>query len=88
MKSSDTDFSVEFDEDTAYYNEMILLKEGKKFKSRVKGLTVKSRVYSLSPTNLCIKRRASIEIDYRGSDHKKNWDLQAVKAGKVLFPGR
>lgn len=71
LRSRDRNFSIEYGENAAFYREMITLETDPTFTSYVRGLTLKSRVYSVTPTNLCINRPALITIKYRERDYKK-----------------
>ncbi len=63
-------FSIRFSEDSALYNEMVGLHVDD-YLSEIPLLKVKSRAYSISPTNLCLDKPAEIALKYGGEDYKK-----------------
>ncbi|MFC1671080.1 hypothetical protein ACFL20_11875 [Spirochaetota bacterium] len=71
LNSKDKRFSVKFGDGSALYREMVSLEIYASFKTYLKGLSVKSRVYTLWPTNLCIEKQAEMRIKYTGDDYKK-----------------
>jgi hypothetical protein len=71
MISVDDIFRIEFSEDSALYKEMLVVDIDNPFWSTIKGLSVKSRVYSVKPTNLCIDKPAFISVRYSDSDYQK-----------------
>ena len=71
LMSRDRTFAIEYGDSAAFYREMIMLETDPPFPSQVRGLTMKSRVYSVTPTNLCINEPAVITIKYRESDYRK-----------------
>ncbi|MCP4129517.1 MAG: M23 family metallopeptidase [bacterium] len=71
LRSRDKVFSLAFDEKAALYNEMVFLERYPSFRTSLRKLTVKSRVYALFPINLCIDTPARIRIKYSGKDYKK-----------------
>lgn len=67
----DNKFKIEFNSDSVLYKEMISLKTYKPFKIYLKGLSLKSYVYSIFPTNLFIDKPVLIKIKYKGKDYRK-----------------
>jgi hypothetical protein len=74
-------FSIRFSEKSALYNEMVTL-DVDSYDNHIPLLTIKSRAYSVSPTNLCLDRPAEIFLKYSGKDYKK---IGIYKKSKRFF---
>lgn len=71
LVSVDENFRIEFGEDSALYKEMVVLDSDQPFEPFIKGLSLKSGVYSVRPTNLCTDKPAFINVRYHGGDYRK-----------------
>lgn len=71
INSADGAFEVYFDKKAAFYSECVWLREDPPFKLVVKGLSIKSPVYTVFPEDLCVDRPMNISISYPGEDTRK-----------------
>lgn len=81
LKIEKKNFTIRFSKKTALYNEMVTLNAGD-YDNSISLLTVKSRAYSVFPTNLCLDRPAEIFIKYSGKDFNK---IGIYKKSKRFF---
>lgn len=71
LTSRDEIFRAKFPDNAPLYREKILLEEDKAPEIKITGLTVRSKVYYLSPTNLCLDHPAQVSIRYRDPDARR-----------------
>lgn len=71
LVSDDKTFCISFERNAALYKEMVQLEKRDPYEFRGTGLTSKSDIYYISPTNLCLDKPAEITLRYAGSDYRK-----------------
>lgn len=71
LKSADGLCDLSFDKKSAFYNESVSFSADARIKAPGRGLEVKSNLYKISPTSLCINVPANLSIQYDGDDYKK-----------------
>ncbi len=88
FRSKDRRFSISFNKKAALYKEMIKLSKEPAFRSGIRGLTVLSDVYGVTPWYLCLDKPAVVRLKYNKDDYKKVGIYGMSKAGSFFFLGR
>jgi len=71
LKLKSSKFQITFFKNSAFYNERIVLESESPFFSFVRGISIKSKIYTITPENLTVNDPPEIRIKYSGSDYKK-----------------
>lgn len=84
LASADRQCSVTYPRGSALYDEIVTMETEEQLRVRIPGISSRSAVYSVSPTNLCIDRAAEIVIAYDGADYRKVGLYRLSRNGKFF----
>ncbi len=84
LESRDKRFALLFDKGSGLYDEEVIIRMEPAFNIDEPGLTMKSSVYAVFPTDLALDRPVRVRFKYRGDDFRKV-GIYAVNGSKGFF---
>ncbi len=84
LASADKKCSVMFPRGSALYDKIVTMTTEEQPRVRIPGISSRSAVYSVSPTNLCMDKAAEIIIPYDGADYRRVGLYRLSRNGKYF----